>query len=390
MLNSKFKILIVDDIPLNIKVVGKLLKENNFDIAFANSGKEALQKAQHYTYDLILLDVTMPEMDGYQVCRELKKDDRTKEIPVIFLTARVDAENILEGFNAGAVDYIAKPFSAVELLARVKNHLTIKSQKKIIENMNQILEKKVQEKTTKLRDANQRLMAFDKLKSEFLTLINHELRTPLTGIKGFIELLEKTLSTHKQLEYVTTIKTQIYKLEKITESALIITTLKADKYKMNLQCVTVGEIIRSVVNQSKSSLKMKNINIITNMDERKLMNVDFKLFTNCIYNILQNAITVSKPNDNINISAFAKNNFTIFQIHDDGPGFSESKLKYLFELFSNNDIMHHSEGLGLGLAVCKLITEAHNGKIKIYNHPKGGAAVELSIPDDCQQKNQED
>lgn len=387
---AKFKILIVDDIALNIKVVGKLLKENNYDIAFANSGKEALQKVKYYQYDLILLDVTMPEMDGYQVCRELKNDDDTKDIPVIFLTARTDVDSIVEGFNAGAIDYIAKPFSATELLARVKNHLTLKAQQKIIENMNQILEKKVHEKTKQLREINQRLLSFDKLKSDFLTLINHELRTPLNGIKGFIELLEKTLDTHKQMEFITTIKTQIYKLEKITESALLITALKADKYKMKLIEVTIDEVISSLLNQLKSVLKIKAVNItIQNINTKKLINVDFKLFITCLGNIVHNAINVSKANDDIIITILQKNNFTIFQIQDNGPGFSEHNQKYLFELFGNNDIIHHSEGMGLGLAICKLIIEALGGKINIFNNKEGGATVELLIPNDSHQNLQQ-
>jgi CheY-like chemotaxis protein len=125
--NKKFKILIVDDIPKNIELAANILSTKNYNITFAISGEAALQKVKSIDFDLILLDVMMPEMDGFEVCERLKSDPATKNIPVIFLTAKTETENVVRGFELGAVDYVTKPFDTDELLARVNTHVGIKS-----------------------------------------------------------------------------------------------------------------------------------------------------------------------------------------------------------------------------------------------------------------------
>lgn len=121
-----FKILIVDDISKNIQMIANILKAEGYQMAFAQNGQSALEHAESVSFDLILLDIMMPGMDGYEICVKLKKDIRTRDIPVIFLTARTDTESILKGFETGAVDYVTKPFNSAELLARVRTHLELK------------------------------------------------------------------------------------------------------------------------------------------------------------------------------------------------------------------------------------------------------------------------
>ncbi|MFQ6044331.1 MAG: response regulator, partial [Candidatus Poribacteria bacterium] len=125
-MEEKPLVFIVDDVAKNLQVLGTVLKEQSYRIAFATNGRQALENLKNIQPDLILLDVMMPEMDGYQVCQRLKEDDRTKEIPVIFLTAKTETEDIVKGFDLGAVDYVTKPFNSVELLARVRTHLELK------------------------------------------------------------------------------------------------------------------------------------------------------------------------------------------------------------------------------------------------------------------------
>lgn len=144
MNNSDFKILIVDDIPKNIQILGSVLIENKYNVEFATNGEEALQWAMNENFDLILLDVMMPEMDGFEVCTKLKSNYKTKEIPIIFLTAKNDSESIVAGFKTGAVDYISKPFNAEELLVRVNTHIKL-----------QYAQKQLQEKNTELAKKNQ-------------------------------------------------------------------------------------------------------------------------------------------------------------------------------------------------------------------------------------------
>jgi len=182
-------ILIVDDTPENIDILVELLED--FETQIAINGEDALETAWEDTPDLILLDIMMPEMDGYEVCKKLRADERTKDIPVIFLTAKTQKEDIVKGFEVGGQDYITKPFDARELMERVKTQLELKTQREILKNMNTILEGKVQERTAQLHEsnlqlekANSKLVVLDKAKNNFLNLISHEIRTPLNGIVG--------------------------------------------------------------------------------------------------------------------------------------------------------------------------------------------------------------
>lgn len=199
-------ILIVDDVPENIQVLGSILREKDYEIAVATSGRQALEVVATRLPDLILLDVMMPEMDGFQVCKELKTSAETRNLPVIFLTARTETEYIVKGFELGAVDYVTKPFNKAELLARVNTNLELKkAQKEII---------KFEQKNAVLAMA---------------VTTSHEINQPLTTVQGNFELffntLDKTDLTEKQQKYLTKMKTSIEKvrtiIKKFTDSSSI-------------------------------------------------------------------------------------------------------------------------------------------------------------------------
>lgn len=153
---TRFKLLIVDDIPENIKVLGNSLQHDGYVISFATNGEQAIDMAMKNELDLILLDIMMPGMDGYQVCRQLKEEDRTRHIPIIFITAKTEKEDIVRGFETGAVDYVTKPFNTAELSARVQTHLELKHSRHIIQNQAEELtwtNKRLMKKNQKLEQA---------------------------------------------------------------------------------------------------------------------------------------------------------------------------------------------------------------------------------------------
>src|SRR6266542_4756073 len=160
----KTRILVVDDITKNLQVVGTMLRNAGYEVMPTTSGAQALERVRVQVPDLILLDLMMPEMDGLEVCQRLKADPLTQQIPIIFLTASNEMEHLVKGFEAGAVDYVTKPFNAPELLARVRTHL-------------------------ELQQARQRLREMNDEKNEFMGIVAHDLRSPLGTIKGFAELL---------------------------------------------------------------------------------------------------------------------------------------------------------------------------------------------------------
>ncbi len=377
--NSAYKILIVDDIPKNIQILGNILAREDYQIAYAQLGDEALAILEKQMFDLILLDIMMPGMDGYQVCKKLKSDERTKDIPVIFLTAKADMESIVKGFESGGADYVTKPFSADELLARVKTHIQLNAQKKELKQLNENLEKIVDERTKQLNEANKRLRVLDRAKTDFLSIISHELRTPLNGIFGLMGLLEQTTLDEKQKEYLAFLKESSDRLMKFSEIALLITSLKAQAYRPDLMPVEIDSIINLALyelqEKENTALPVINVKIDNNVG---LALAESDLLKKSIVLVLDNAVEYAGNDKNIDISVTAQNDNIHISVDDYGKGFSKEALEQLFELFSADDLMH-SEGKGLSLAAVKLIMDIHGGEIVIKNREDGGAHVELIL-----------
>jgi two-component system sensor histidine kinase/response regulator len=192
-------ILIVDDIAENIEVLGTILALDGYKIGIARKGMEALMRARTGMYDLILLDIIMPEMDGFEVCRRLKSDSFTREIPIIFLSARIDKVSIVRGLEAGGQDYVTKPFNAHELLARIKTHIELREKTMALEVLNKSLEARVEERTAELIRAHKKLSLLEKAKSDFLAIISHEIRTPLNAVVNLIQLLQEMAVSDRNL-----------------------------------------------------------------------------------------------------------------------------------------------------------------------------------------------
>jgi len=233
METSKNTVLVVDDNPQNIQVIANLLTSNGYNVEYSTNGAEALIWIKKEKFDLILLDIMMPQMDGYAVCEKIKQNEELRDLPVIFLTAKDDVDSITKGFNYGGVDYLTKPFNTEELLARVKTHIALKHSGEKLKNLNQWLEEQVALRTAELsksnedlRIAKEKLEEFDRIKTEFLNMISHEIRTPLNGIMGFTSLI-KTIDDIDQIkQYAEYINSSVNRLEKLSIQALEISSLR--------------------------------------------------------------------------------------------------------------------------------------------------------------------
>jgi CheY-like chemotaxis protein len=182
-------ILIVDDSPANLELLVEILRQRGYEPRPVPSGKLALQAAQADPPDLILLDIRMPDMDGFEVCKRLKADEALKDIPVIFLTALTEAADKVRAFSLGAVDYVSKPFQAEEIEARVRTHLRLRGLQRQLSAQNDNLEQLVEKRNRELAGAYERLKTLDRLKDDFLGMISHEIRTPANGVLGIGELI---------------------------------------------------------------------------------------------------------------------------------------------------------------------------------------------------------
>ncbi len=378
---AKYKILIVDDIPKNIQILGNILSRENYQIAYAQFGEQALSILGKQMFDLILLDIMMPGMDGYEVCKQLKSNKATKDIPVIFLTAKADMESVIKGFESGGQDYITKPFNSAELLARVYTHIQLNVQKNELHELNMNLEKKVKERTAQLFQANQRLNVLDKAKTDFLSIISHELRTPLNGVIGLTSLLDQTELNNEQEEYIKFLKDSSNRLMSFSEIALLITTLKVEQYKPDLLPVAIDNVIEAAIYELKEKEKERhsfpsiNISIDKNIG---LIMMESDLIKKSLMLIIHNAFRYSDWKEPISIYVFRSNGKAHITVDDFGKGFSKEAMEHLFELFSADDLMH-SEGTGLSLAAIKLIMDIHEGEIIINNKKERGAHVELIL-----------
>ncbi len=372
--NSNFKLLIVDDVSKNIQILGNILSQEDYQIAWAMSGDEALSIIAVQDFDLILLDIMMPEMNGYEVCEKLKSNPDTAEIPIIFLTAKADMDSIIKGFDVGAQDYITKPFNAKELLARVQTHILLREQQKELERANETLEEKVKERTQQLKKANKMLSQLDNTKSEFLSIISHELRTPLSGIIGLTHLLDQTDIGEEQAQYLNYLKIVSKRLVKFSDLALLITSLKVNKYDLDLLPVSANHIAESAIAQMKDEGQdISRINFEKNPSSPLIL-AESELIRKALMMVLENAIKFSPEEAPVNLLLEASEGKVSFSTTDSGSGFSDDAKEKLFRVFSTGDIEHH-DGKGLSLAAVKLIMDAHSGKIIINNLKKGAEVV---------------
>ncbi len=374
---KKHKILIVDDIPKNIQILGNILSKENYQIAYAQSGEQALSITHHQKFDLILLDIMMPEMDGFEVCKVLKENPQSSDTPIIFLTAKADMNSIVKGFTVGGQDYITKPFNASELLARTETHIQLHEQKIELARMNELLEEKVKERTQQLEKAYTRLNQLEKAKTDFLDIISHELRTPLNGISGLTTLLNLTELSEEQQEYIHYLEDVASRLTRFSETALLITNLRVNNSQPDFLPTQVKYILESALLQFEKKNKGKYQSIQLEMhEENVLLAVNTTLVKKSLEMLMNNACKFGGQNVNIRLSMFSDEDKIILSCTDNGPGFSENSLNQLFEFFSTGDVLHE-EGTGLSLAAIKLIMDYHNGKIEIRNVKEGGAQVQL-------------
>ncbi len=383
------KLLIVDDLPENIKLLANVLSKEGFEIEFATSGFEALACLKAEKFDLILLDIMMPKLNGFETCQRIKENPEYADIPIIFLTAAVDISSLKEGFQAGGVDYITKPFNTEELLVRINTHLELKSSKEALKDLNATLEDKVEKRTyelaeahRKLQHAHEQLMLLDDAKNNFLKIISHELRTPLNSILGFTELIREEPDGEDLPILVNGLNRAAWRLEKLSYTALNITKLKVESNEIQIEKVSLKRIVQAALTDLENSMEDVVCAFeLGGIDPTLHLMGDPMLLQQCFYHILENANQHAKSCAVItDMNQFGE---ISCQIRDNGKGFSDTALNNPFKLFTpgQNYINKHA---GLGLNLTKLIIEAHKGKIAIGNMPEGGASVTLHFSANAQ------
>lgn len=374
------KILIADDQQKNIQVLGSLLRQENYIIGVAMNGRQALEMLlQSNDYDLVLMDINMPIMNGIEACKAIREHENLKEIPIIFLTALVESESIVMGFEAGGQDYVTKPFNSNELLARVNTHLELKQNRDSLRQVNNWLEQKVKERTEELTVANRQLLKLDTAKTEFLNIISHEIRTPLHGIIGALGILNEYHLPEEIKELLFIMEISANRLEEFSLKALDISLLNTKgKAILNLKREDLTNIISSKVNALKSQADKKNISIILQKEGRDICTMLDKTYIDkCVSYLIDNAIKFGNKNSEIFIKTMEHSKNLMVTIEDEGKHFPDNYNFSDIEVFGTNS--HIDQNPALSLFLCKKIIEAHNGNIEIGN-TQNGAKVSFVLP----------
>ena len=379
------KILLVDDAPENIDTLGALLSEYKRTVAL--SGQRTIELAHKEPKpDLILLDVVMPDMDGYEVCKRLRKSKDTKDIPIIFITSRTEPDSILEGFRIGAQDYVTKPFDAGELLARVKTQLEIVENRKKLQSVNSWLEESVNQRTTELRLANQALQRakkelenLDTSKSEFLSIISHEIRTPLNGIIGGLSLLKEQEVSEETLEFIGLLDESVQRLESFSISAFSISELKTrGPDALRKAPLDLAAFTREILDARSAMIDEKCLLVdFTQPTGAFDINGDGQFLKKAVLAVLDNAIRHSPVGGTISVRIEQESRHAKLRILDEGQGFGDRWLHKLDFLASEN---HVDQNPGLGLYLSSLILKNHDGELRYGNNAGKGAYIEFLLP----------
>jgi CheY-like chemotaxis protein/nitrogen-specific signal transduction histidine kinase len=370
-------ILIVDDTPENIDILVDLLED--YDKKVAIDGLDALETVHSGELpDLILLDIMMPEMDGYEVCRKLREDEKTKDIPVIFLTAKTQKKDIIKGFEAGGQDYVTKPFDATELLHRVNTQLLLKKQRDELNELNEKLEEKVKERTFELNVAKEKAEESDRLKSEFISSISHEIRTPLNAVVGFSSFIAEANEDPTMEEYSYYIKKQTDLLLKLITDIVDFAKLESKSIQMNYETVDVNDILEEQYFIFKDTLAEGVELSYEKLEAQNILMTDRFHLGQILMNLLSNAIKFTEKGSIIFGAQAKENNEIEFYVKDTGIGIPQNEQTLIFERFYKLNFV--IQGVGLGLAIVKNILEMMNGHIRVESEPEKGSLFSFTIP----------
>lgn len=365
---SEYKILIVDDVMSNVLLLKVLLTNEKFAIATASNGRQALEQVEKENPDLVLLDVMMPDMSGFEVAQHLKSNPNTADIPIIFLTALNSTADIVKGFQVGANDFISKTFNKEELIIRVTHQISLVAAKRLI--------------LSKTEELQRTIAGRDKLYS----VIAHDLRSPMGSIKMVLNMLILNLPSEKigaeMYELLTMANQTTEDVFSLLDNLLKWTKSQIGKLNVVYQDVDLVEVTDGVIEIFSMVASLKKIRIHEMKPEKMMVNADIDMLKTVVRNLLSNAIKFSKENSEVLVKMEEVDGMAVVSVQDYGCGISEEGQKKLlhtdthFSTFGTNN----EEGSGLGLLLCKDFVVKNGGKLWFTSKEGEGSIFSFSIP----------
>jgi|KBSSwiStaDraftv2_1062776.scaffolds.fasta_scaffold153617_2 signal transduction histidine kinase len=382
-------ILVVDDIAANRNLLSATLEPKGYEVLLASNGTSALKVAGRAQPNLILMDVNMPEMDGYEACRQLKIMPGLAEIPVIFITANDDPDSLVKAFQAGGVDYITKPFKEQEVLMRVETHVKIHTLTRALENSNQELAVKNSELEAEVRrrkEAEEKANEANDAKSRFLSFISHEMRSPLITVIGFSEELTNALNDEalaQSREDATRIRNAGGQLLDLINNLLDLSRIEAGKMPLNLEEFPLVPLVTELGKDAEPLIRRNGNKCSVHFDgEIGIVRADATKLKQVLMNLISNAAKFSRNGEiRISIRVAEAGRFEI-AVADSGIGMTEEQVARLFQPYqqATNSTAGQFGGTGLGLAISRQFCRLMGGDLIVASEAGKGSTFTAMLP----------
>ncbi len=365
--NVKGVVLVIDDSPTNLKLLFTTLSKAGFQVVSARDGESGVEQAIHMKPDIILLDILMPGIDGFETCRRLKTHKATQDIPVIFMTVLSEPVDKLKGFNVGGVDYITKPLHYEEVLARVNTHLTIWRQ-----------QEQLQEQAEQLQELNAS-------KDKFFSIVSSDLQSPFEELLYFTEFIKENIedcSRDEIKEIARTLRSSVENLHELLRNLFTWSSVQRGTIEYHPQYIDIREIIGRNLALFKPNAEQKHITLSSLIQGEVPVYADAGMVYAVIRNLISNALKFTEAGGNIKISAAQNKEFVEVSVSDTGIGISEEDLSKLFRIDVKNQRIGTSgeEGTGLGLILCKELIEKNGGNLSLESEVGRGTRVTFTLP----------
>ena len=374
-------ILLVDDTPANLQLLTALLQKRGYRVRPVPSGELALQAARSQPPDLILLDIDMPGMNGFEVCKCLKADERLTAVPVIFISALSETMDKVKGFSCGAVDFVTKPFKFEEVDARVRTHLELARLRKTLKIHNAQLEETVARRTRELAEANARLAILDQAKSEFLTLISHEVRTPLCGVFGVTEILLDTFAGHPALEpeYTQMYEHSRRRLLSLIDDALLLSQIGAGSLPGESKHCRVEEFMLQALAEASIFALSREVRLAPAPSDEGLVWGAPKYLARALQSLLETAVKFACPGTTVRLTRADETDSIRLAIEAEGHDIPPAVLPQFFDLLSIAEPITPGGDLGFGPPVAERIVSLYGGKVLVENLQPPGIRLTVHL-----------
>lgn len=371
-------ILIVDDVPHNLELLSAMLVKRGYVVRPALNGIVALRAAQANPPDLILLDINMPEMNGYEVCQQLKAADITRDIPVIFISALDETIDKVRAFEIGGVDYVTKPFQVEEVLARIETQLMLYRQRQELERQRHELEILRERERQYFNEMN-------RIKDEFVRTVSHDLKNPISVVVGYVHLLREggNIVDEDDLLYLDRIEEGAESMRALIMNLLDLARLEAGS-ALTLEPHGLSEFLRICMEGFELAAESKDIELVfIPPSEDLIMGFDRTRMVQAISNLLSNAIKYTREGGRVELRAEVHVDRVSISVCDNGVGIPAEDLPRLFQKFyrvQRNIDLSGTEGTGLGLSIVKAVIEQHQGSIVVESEVGMGTTFHITLP----------